>query len=111
MPNFTYLIMANNTSSNILNTSANLLGFCLIVITSLHVANKTENNYLDELTAVVALLLSISCFFFIHVNTNSKQRFGAKTGNDCRLFIYDFPYRYSSDYPFDYFKSDKLIIL
>jgi hypothetical protein len=64
--------MANNTSSTILNTSANLLGFCLIVITSLHVANKSENNYMDELTAVVALLLSFSCFFsFMAIRTQN----------------------------------------
>lgn len=34
-------------SAHILNTSANLLGFCLIVITSLHIGNKTQNTYAD----------------------------------------------------------------
>ena len=55
--------MANNTSQHILNTSANLLGFCLFVITSLHIANFTETRILDELTCCVAVLLTFSCIF------------------------------------------------
>ena len=35
--------MANNTSPHILNTSANLLGFCLFIITSLHIASPLEH--------------------------------------------------------------------
>lgn len=53
--------MANNTSPHILNTAANLLGFCLVVITSLHIANEIETHIIDELTAVVALCLTFSC--------------------------------------------------
>jgi hypothetical protein len=45
--------MANNTSQHILNTAANLLGFCLIV----------------------ALLLTCSCFFsFLSIRTASPVR-------------------------------------
>jgi hypothetical protein len=55
--------MANNTSQHILNTSANLLGFCLIVITSLRIANLTETLLIDELTSVVAVLLTLSSVF------------------------------------------------
>ncbi|HPG12367.1 MAG TPA: hypothetical protein PLU37_12615 [Chitinophagaceae bacterium] len=55
--------MAKNTSSHILGTSANLLGFCLFVITSLHVSDRSATSIIDELTSVVALLLSISCIF------------------------------------------------
>ena len=36
--------MANNTSQHILNSSASLLGFCLFVITSLHITNRIENQ-------------------------------------------------------------------
>ena len=62
--------MANNTSQHILNTSANLLGFCLFVITSLHIANRTEASIIDEFTSVVAALLSFSCFFsFLSIKT------------------------------------------
>lgn len=62
--------MANNTSQHILNTSANLLGFCLFVITSLHVTDLAEARIIDELTAVVAVLLTISCICsFISIRT------------------------------------------
>ena len=55
--------MANKTSNHILGTSANLLGFCLIIITSLHLTNQSENYLVDEITALVALLLTISTVF------------------------------------------------
>jgi hypothetical protein len=48
-------------TTHILSTSANLLGFCLFVITSVHIADKSENNLLDELTSAVAVLLTFSC--------------------------------------------------
>jgi len=67
--------MANNTSQHILNTSASLLGFCLFVITSLHIANQTETFFIDEFTSVVAVLLTFSCFFsFISIRTTNSIR-------------------------------------
>ncbi len=53
----------NPKSSHILSTSANLLGFCLIVITSLHLGTNVETTYADEFTTAVALLLAISTLF------------------------------------------------
>jgi len=69
--------LANKTSQHILNTSATLLGFCLFIITSVHFAEKTENSLIDEVTSVIALLLSISSIFsFISIRTeNSKKEF------------------------------------
>lgn len=62
--------MANNTSQHILNTAANLLGFCLFVITSLHIANREEIHLIDELTSGVAVLLTFSCIFsFVSIRT------------------------------------------
>jgi len=67
--------MANNTSQHILSTSANLLGFCLFVITSLRIADKIESHRIDEFTSVIALMLTISCVFsFISIRTKSAQR-------------------------------------
>ena len=67
--------MANNTSPHILGTSANLLGFCLFVITSLHIANLDENHIIDELTSIVAVLLTISCIFsFTSIRTSRPWR-------------------------------------
>src|ERR1043165_3094224 len=68
--------MTNNTSQHILNSSANLLGFCLVVITSLHVTNKSEKSIIDELTSIVALLLIISValsFFSLIAKNESRQ--------------------------------------
>lgn len=67
--------MSNNTSSHILNTSANLLGFCLFVITSLHITNQTETHIIDELTSVVAVVLTFSCIFsFISIRSGDLKR-------------------------------------
>jgi uncharacterized membrane protein len=67
--------MANNTSQHILNTSANLLGFCLFVITSLHVANYTETQIIDEMTSFIAILLTFSCIFsFISIRSTNLKR-------------------------------------
>ncbi|KIC89846.1 hypothetical protein [Flavihumibacter sp. ZG627] len=67
--------MANNTSQHILNTSANLLGFCLFVITSLRIANLTETLIIDELTSIISLLLTFSCgFSFISIRTKNEIR-------------------------------------
>lgn len=67
--------MANNTSKPILSTSANLLGFCLFVITSLRIANKTENHLIDELTSLIAIMLTVSCIFsFNSIRTKNLKR-------------------------------------
>lgn len=66
--------MANKTSQHILGTAANLLGFCLFIITSLHLNNKNENNLIDEFTAIIALFLTVSSVFsFISIKTENKK--------------------------------------
>jgi hypothetical protein len=67
--------MANTTSPHILSTSTNLLGFCLVVITSLHITNVSEVSILDEVTSLVAVLLIFSCLFsFFSIRTGIKKR-------------------------------------
>ncbi|WP_442589441.1 hypothetical protein ACSBL2_25800 [Pedobacter sp. AW31-3R] len=67
--------MAKTTSQHILNTAANLLGFCLFVITSLHIANMTENHLIDEFTSVIAVLLTCSCLFsFASLRTSDLEK-------------------------------------
>jgi NADH:ubiquinone oxidoreductase subunit 6 (subunit J) len=67
--------MANNTSQHILGTSANLLGFCLFVITSLHIANLAETRAIDVLTSVVAVLLTFSSgFSFLSIKTQKPRK-------------------------------------
>src|SRR6186997_1265166 len=66
--------MPNTTSQHILSTSANLLGFCLFVITSLHLTDKAENSIVDELTSVVAILLTVSCLFsFFSIRSSNEN--------------------------------------
>jgi hypothetical protein len=66
--------MPNNTSQHILATSANLLGFCLIVITSFHITASAANSIIDELTSLVAFLLIISCLFsFFSLRTDNQK--------------------------------------
>lgn len=67
--------MGNRTSEHILGTAANLLGFCLIVLTSLHFTNKTANTIIDELTSFIALLLTCSSVFsFISIRSHNEQK-------------------------------------
>jgi|SRR6187399_2682044 surface polysaccharide O-acyltransferase-like enzyme len=67
--------MANNTSKHILGTSANLLGFCLFVITSFHVTNRSATSIIDETASLIAMLLSLSCFFsFVSIRTTDENK-------------------------------------
>lgn len=67
--------MANKTSQHILSTSANLLGFCLFIITSLHLTDKTESSLIDELTSLVAFFLTVSSIFsFVSIRTDNPVR-------------------------------------
>ena len=67
--------MANNTSKHILNTSANLLGFCLFVITSLHISDMTETRMIDIITSIIAIFLTFSCILsFISIRTSNPRR-------------------------------------
>ncbi|MCS7035843.1 MAG: hypothetical protein RMJ33_03215 [Saprospiraceae bacterium] len=66
--------MANKTSQHILNTAANLLGFCLFVITSLHITSKSQSHLVDEFTSVVAMLLTVSSVLsFMSIRTQSER--------------------------------------
>jgi len=67
--------MPNNTSQHILSTSANLLGFCLFVITALHISNQEQKTLIDEFTGVVAIMLAISCLLsFASIRTENDQK-------------------------------------
>jgi hypothetical protein len=67
--------MANKTSQHILGAAANLLGFCLVVLTSLHIAERTENTLIDEFTSIVAVLLTFSCILsFISLKVVHERR-------------------------------------
>ena len=71
--------MARNTSQHILNTSADLLGFCLFIITSFHINNQAQTSLVDEFTSIMAFLFALSTllsFFSIRAaNPAAKERF------------------------------------
>ena len=48
-------------TSHILNTSANLLGICFLVITTLTKFNMRDGSLIDEVTAVAILVFMSSC--------------------------------------------------
>ena len=53
----------NNNSPHILSTSANLLGLCFLVLTSLRVLKLQKESILDELTTIAIILFMGSCLF------------------------------------------------
>lgn len=52
--------MAENKSPHILNTSANLLGLCFIVLTSIKVSKMQDSTLIDETTALAIILFMTS---------------------------------------------------
>lgn len=67
--------MAQQKSPHILNTSSNLLGFCLIVLTSLKVADKSEASFIDEATVLASVLLMTSCVLsFLSMRAVNEKR-------------------------------------
>lgn len=67
--------MTNNKSQHILNTSSNLLGFCLVVLTSLKISKFNEISRIDEITGIACILLIASCFFSFLSIRNTKEKF------------------------------------
>ncbi|HVI45976.1 MAG TPA: hypothetical protein VM802_13960 [Chitinophaga sp.] len=68
--------MANDSKSpHILNTSTNLLGFCLIVLTSIKVAHFSNVTIIDDITGVAAILLMASCLLsFLSMRSTRPAR-------------------------------------
>ena len=62
-------------SPHILNASSNLLGFSLIIITSLKISKMSPSTYLDEFAGLACLLFACSCFFsFLAIRTKNENR-------------------------------------
>jgi len=66
--------MTNGKSQHILNTSSNLLGFCLIVLTTLKISRYSEVSMIDEFTGVTCILLAASSLFsFMSIRTSEEN--------------------------------------
>jgi len=55
--------MTNRNSHHILNTASNLLGFCLVVLTSLKISKFDQLTKIDEFTGIACIFLITSCIF------------------------------------------------
>ena len=53
--------MPEKKSPHILSTSANLLGLCFIVLTSIKVSKMEDVSIIDETTAIAIVLFMTSC--------------------------------------------------
>ncbi|ASW76330.1 hypothetical protein IQ37_14590 [Chryseobacterium piperi] len=62
-------------SPHILNASSNLLGFSLLIITSLKITKISGNTHLDEFAGIACILFACSCFFsFLAIRTGNEKR-------------------------------------
>jgi amino acid transporter len=62
-------------SPHILNASSNLLGFSLIIMTSLKIAKISQNTYLDEFAGLASIFFACSCCFsFLAIRTKTEKR-------------------------------------
>lgn len=50
-------------STHILNVSTNLLGFSMIIITSLKITKTSHHTFLDEFAGIACLFFACSSFF------------------------------------------------
>ncbi|KQT22614.1 hypothetical protein ASG22_15155 [Chryseobacterium sp. Leaf405] len=62
-------------STHILNASSNLLGFSLVIITSLKITKMSHSTYLDEFAGIACLFFAFSCFFsFMAIRSTREKR-------------------------------------
>lgn len=67
--------MPENRSPHILSTSANLLGICFIVLTSLKKLNLVDDSIIDEFAVVAVMLFMTSCILsFISMRRERQER-------------------------------------
>jgi len=67
--------MSQEKSPHILNTSSNLLGFCLIVLTSIKISKTGSATIIDDITGMAAILLVISCILsFLSMRSKEELR-------------------------------------
>jgi len=67
--------MANIKSPHILSTSSNLLGFCLLVLTSIKISRFQEATLIDEFTGAAAILLMIaSVLSFLSLRASKEKQ-------------------------------------
>ncbi len=67
--------MPAEKSPHILNSSSNLLGFCLVVLTSIKISKFAAATAIDEITGLSAIVLMVSCILsFLSIRSKSETR-------------------------------------
>ncbi|GAA4153837.1 hypothetical protein GCM10022217_10040 [Chryseobacterium ginsenosidimutans] len=67
--------MMEKKSTHILNASSNLLGFSLVIITSLKISKMSQSTHLDEFAGIACLFFTFSCFFsFLAIRSKQEKR-------------------------------------
>jgi len=61
-------------SSHILNASSNLLGFSMLIITSLKITKTSHNTYLDEFAGVACMLFACSSFLSFMAIRSKREK-------------------------------------
>lgn len=62
-------------SPHILNASSNLLGFSLLIITSLKISKISQDTYLDEFAGIACIFFACSCFFsFLSIRSKKEKQ-------------------------------------
>lgn len=67
--------MATETgkSPHILNTSATLMGFCFVVLTSAKINNWSNGSKIDEITAIAIVIFMASCIVsFLSIRSSRR---------------------------------------
>jgi len=80
--------MSGKNSHHILNTSSNLLGFCLVVLTSLKLSKYDRLTLIDEFTGVACILLITSSIFsFLSIRAEKEKLVTAYESIADKFFI------------------------
>jgi len=76
------------TAPHILNASTNLLGFCLVIITSLKIAKFSHHSYLDEFTVGAIFCLMMSCTLSFMAIKSTKESISNRLENIADLLFF-----------------------
>lgn len=61
-------------SSHILNAASNLVGFCIVALTSLKILSLRERTIIDEVLVVaIGLFIASIIFSFLSIRSNDEQ--------------------------------------
>ncbi|WP_199121425.1 hypothetical protein [Pedobacter sp. ASV28] len=74
-------------SPHILSTSANLLGFCFIVLTSVRITKLNESSFIDEGAALAIISFMSSCLLSFLAMRSKNDRRADKLENLADIFF------------------------